>query len=262
MPALDGIRGIAILLVMTIHYFNDPQPGLDNLVHKVTDGGWMGVDLFFVLSGFLITGILLDANGGAHYFISFYGRRALRIFPLYYLYLVLLWAVFGIATTWPYWTYLLNIQIAINGQWPAIPYVAHLWSLAIEEQFYLLWPLVVLLCSRRTLMRLCLAIVALSPMLRAWVLHAGVASRAVSVLTPTRVEGLLAGALLAVLVRTSLSSVPRLIAPTVWAWGASARRGGSGGEGLQPVPVGNAGVRVLGDRVPERGRRRAQRAAA
>jgi peptidoglycan/LPS O-acetylase OafA/YrhL len=89
-PALDGLRGIAIILVL-LHHLTTYRPtrGVDMWIASVPLIGWAGVDLFFVLSGFLITGILIDARGGRRYFTSFYARRTLRIFPLYYLVLFL-----------------------------------------------------------------------------------------------------------------------------------------------------------------------------
>src|SRR5262245_34107051 len=84
-PALDGIRGLAILLVMATHFtLIEKGPWIDECVAAVGRFGWCGVDLFFVLSGFLITGILYDSKGSNQYFRSFYARRTLRIFPLYY----------------------------------------------------------------------------------------------------------------------------------------------------------------------------------
>src|SRR5215216_5117511 len=91
-PALDGIRGIAILMVMLCHFTNRGLPNtiVGKIVRRSFEAGWSGVDLFFVLSGFLITGILFDSKPQAHYFRNFYVRRTLRIFPLYYGFLIAL----------------------------------------------------------------------------------------------------------------------------------------------------------------------------
>ena len=118
-----------------------------------------------MLSGFLITGILYDAKGGAHYFRNFYMRRSLRIFPLYYAFLVLIFAVIAAAArasgadhvgkqVWM-WTYLSNVLSRAWAGKECRRHTTHLWSLAIEEQFYLLWPLLVWLASRRRLIQLC-----------------------------------------------------------------------------------------------------------
>src|SRR6187401_1524909 len=136
-PALDGLRGVAIILVMLHHLtLYRPTAGIGGLIGDVLFFGWSGVDLFFVLSGFLITGILIDARGAERYFTTFYARRTLRIFPLYYLVLFLAFVVLPKFPTvysvlagqvdvppaeqvdlpqWPYWLYLTNVSIAARG---------------------------------------------------------------------------------------------------------------------------------------------------
>jgi len=184
-PALNGLRGCAILMVFVAHYGNT-TPGL----HRISNWGSVGVDLFFVLSGFLITGILFDTLHDERYFRNFYIRRALRIFPLFYgvwMAMLLLTPVLHIA--WNRYNaaeaayignffysgaYLhLNPQpgyILFAGKAPGhegILNVIQFWSLCIEEQFYLVWPaLIWMVRSRRHLLRLSLAIVALLPLVR------------------------------------------------------------------------------------------------
>jgi peptidoglycan/LPS O-acetylase OafA/YrhL len=216
MPALDGIRGVAVILVMVCHFsrlmdLSTPSHGLFN---KLTDAGWTGVDLFFVLSGFLITGILLDSKDSPRYFFSFYMRRILRIFPLYYLacfvYLVglpLIQNHLGILTNlkslasvriW-FWVYAANWGMAITGK--SFGTLGHFWSLAIEEQFYLFWPLAVRYTSNRTLARMCLGATLLSQFLRIVLLLNGFALGTIYIITVTRLDGLLLGALAALAVR-------------------------------------------------------------
>jgi peptidoglycan/LPS O-acetylase OafA/YrhL len=215
---LDGVRGLAILAVLVDHsaIWITPTSALDRVVQAFTGSGWSGVDLFFVLSGFLITGILIDAKGGQNYFRNFYARRVLRIFPVYYLTIALvLLASFipTIAHHYPdataelrrvqpwYWTYTTNYLIALHG-WAAAPMRStHLWSLAVEEQFYLVWPALVLLADRRTLTRICMALLILCPILRIALFLTGTAPRELVVLTPTRLDTLAMGALLAIAAR-------------------------------------------------------------
>lgn len=221
LPALDGLRGLAILAVLLLHFtvYGGPPPagGIDGLFYRAAQAGWIGVDLFFVLSGFLITGILYDAKGSATYFRSFYARRVLRIFPLYYgalaVFLLLVPALRRDAF-W-YWTYLSNIQIAREG-WPDSGALGHFWSLAVEEQFYLVWPVVVLLLGRRSLMAACWACLAGSLLLRVG-LHLMDQETAAFVLTPARLDSLAAGALLALAARG-----PEGLAPVARRTGAMA----------------------------------------
>jgi peptidoglycan/LPS O-acetylase OafA/YrhL len=167
MPQLDVLRGLAIAMVVVYHgifYSETHQPGrVANEITRATQVGAMGVNLFFVLSGFLITGILLDAKGRPGYFSNFYVRRALRILPAYLLTiaaLVLLHMVSrgGAAVAL---TFLANTNLFAGAQ-KYLPF----WSLSVEEQFYLAWPLVVLLLSRRSLAWLAGALCVLEPLLR------------------------------------------------------------------------------------------------
>lgn len=184
---------------------------LQKIVVKAAGYGVLGVDLFFVLSGFLITGLLLRAKGRPNYFRNFYARRTLRIFPLYFGVLVALFLVLPRFVTlspmlneaarhqvW-LWTYTSNFYIAHVATWQSLTYVNHFWSLAIEEHFYLAWPLIVFACDRRLLTRICVGVLLGGLALRVGLAMAGVNELSISVLTPCRVDTLCAGALLALL---------------------------------------------------------------
>ncbi len=223
LPALDGLRGVAILMVMWVHF--TPQWTTDHvrpwtrLAHNLLNGGWAGVDLFFVLSGFLITGILIDAKGApgssaGRFFGHFYARRTLRIFPLYYAVLscvaliifvsgnaddIRLWREHAMSM----WLYASNITIARHG-WLS-PFhgllLNHFWTLAVEEQFYLIWPLMVYLCGRRSLRNGCLASIALAPLLRLFWTCVDHNTYAAFVLMPCRIDSFAVEALVAMAVR-------------------------------------------------------------
>jgi peptidoglycan/LPS O-acetylase OafA/YrhL len=230
---LDGVRGLALLAVLVDHsaIWITPTSVLDRVVQAFTGSGWAGVDLFFVLSGFLITGILLDAKGGQNYFKNFYARRVLRIFPVYYLTIALVLllsfvpmvqhhfpdAAAEIRRVQPwYWTYTTNFLIAAHG-WAAAPMRStHLWSLAVEEQFYLIWPALVLLVDRRTLTRICIGLLIACPLLRLGLFLAGAPARDLVVLTPTRLDTLAFGALLAISARSD-GGLMRWRRPLGWA---------------------------------------------
>ena len=216
-PALDGIRGIAVLAVMIFHFFLFGKMASIGAVDRVAAGtanaGWAGVDLFFVLSGFLITGILYDARGKHHFLRNFYARRVLRIFPLYYGVLVAFFVVLPhlfpssavihantLGQLW-FWTYLSNVHVALHGWSATSEYVDHFWSLSIEEQFYVLWPFVIAALSRRSLLRSCAAISIGSLLLRIW-LHAHELPNAAFVLTAARMDALAIGAFVALAVRS------------------------------------------------------------
>lgn len=213
-PALDGMRGVAILMVLLFHAAAIGQFPRDGIMSPVPVmlSLWCGVELFFVLSGFLITGILVDSKGAAGYFRTFYLRRSLRIFPLYYSFmgLVLLYSLWLQQTSgddqlfreqvW-FWTYLQNWRMGLIGPF-SFRFLDHFWSLAIEEQFYLVWPFVVWCCSRRTLLWICAVSQVVCFGLRIWMLRSGYDWTTTYFLTPCRVDSLLLGAVLAILCRS------------------------------------------------------------
>lgn len=243
-PALDGVRGLAILLVILFHHTLMGQETLfDRVYVNLARLGWSGVDLFFVLSGFLITGLLVDSRGGAHYYRNFYIRRTLRIFPLYYAFLFFtlrmspwLWpdtelaamsrdAMAGRSEAW-YWLYLPNILFARDSNF-GHPNLAVTWSLAIEEQFYLLWPLVVAFTSRRALGWTCGGLIVIALALRTWLVLDGAHWIVPYVLPLCRMDALAAGALVALAMRRdgggpSAASVRLLVRARVVAAGSAA----------------------------------------
>ena len=232
-PELNGLRAVAILLVMFYHFREtSPEPfGHFSFVYWTFAYGWIGVDLFFVLSGFLITTILLNTRESPKYFQTFYCRRALRIFPIYcvavllFFHVELPWigaqqhaAIDATASEeiW-YWTYLVNWRNAMGHD---IGPMIHLWSLSIEEQFYLLWPLAVWFCPRKRLPALCLGLILISFLLRLGYGFYETDQRFVYYATVTRVDGLALGSVLAVLAkdekwRSPLQKNLRLLVPAV-----------------------------------------------
>ncbi len=221
--SLDGLRTVAFTLVFLLHY------GSGLPFFAAWRWGWVGVDLFFVLSGFLITGILFDTTGRADYFRRFYFRRALRIFPLFYgLLLLLLLLTPWLHFAWnPYvlsnFLYIGNMfipgaRLYLHGDPQSLvhasirhPGSSHvlplgpIWSLCVEEQFYLVWPAVVwLVRSRRNLLRLCVAIILASPVFRAMYLHLhpeAVSSGALYFMAYFRLDALMTGAAIALWLR-------------------------------------------------------------
>ena len=214
-PALDAIRGLAILLVTGYRFWERPlsAPAETDVLSQFFSLGFRGVDLFFVLSGFLITGILFDAKSKQHYFRNFYMRRTLRIFPLYYgvlLVTLFLLPLAGLSTsrlfpeahreqTW-LWFYGANVLQSLRGEW-CLGYFNHFWSLAVEEHFYLLWPLVIYCCSRRGAMAACLCLIVGATAARtAWLLSGG-NDVAAETFTLLRMDALAMGGLVALAIR-------------------------------------------------------------
>jgi len=215
MATLDGLRGFASLYVIVAHLFpllRGSGTG-ERVLRSFIDLGWSGVDLFFVLSGFLITGILLkskEASAG-RYFGVFYARRFLRVFPVYYSLLVFFlvivprisffgrtnyfWVVPG--SSFPYWTYLSNWRDQLNAGTHSVLCVC--WSLSIEEQYYLVWPLIVWCTNRRRLAVISLALFASSALLRSTLFFmAGYPADVVYRMTFTHLEGIALGSAIAV----------------------------------------------------------------
>jgi len=220
LPQLDAVRGIAILLVI-LHNESTKYPALR--LENIFASGWMGVDLFFVLSGLLITGILLDTKDTEGYLRNFYARRCLRIWPLYFSLLFFMFVVAPFVRpsvgaeiferSSPWWSYLLFLQnfLVPNSTGAAGP-LGVTWSLAIEEQFYLIWPFIVCYLSSAHLTRIAVTVFCVSPALRLFLsfysvdLYSNVFCR---------LDGLMAGALIALMMR-SRSFVPSKFVKPAW----------------------------------------------
>jgi peptidoglycan/LPS O-acetylase OafA/YrhL len=238
-PALDGVRGLAILLVLFFHLFwSNSRTGsrLFDLLNQVRSSSYIGVNLFFVLSGFLITGVLLDTLHVPHFFKTFYARRALRIFPLYYgVLVVLLLLTRPLHLLWNGWQYYLLTYTSNLPFWRPHPLylphfnINHFWSLQVEEQFYLIWPFLVFRLKRpQSLIRISLlgcglalliriVLVALRPQYHAlhlpyWAPYSTTFSCA---------DNLLYGCVLCALLRTAARERVLQLAPRVFALAAA-----------------------------------------
>jgi peptidoglycan/LPS O-acetylase OafA/YrhL len=207
MPELDMLRGIAVLGVMLLHAFYWSYAGMSfgpwaRRFVSATQPGWMGVNLFFVLSGFLITGILLDSKDKPYFYRRFYTRRALRILPPYYLLLIvlLLMRSSSVAFVGLSFVYLANMTDFFG----VVCDYGPLWSLAVEEHFYILWPTVVHKVTARRLAIISAAIVIVTPGLRATSFALGHRS-GLDWYTWFVADGLAAGSLIAIVLRTRIS---------------------------------------------------------
>jgi peptidoglycan/LPS O-acetylase OafA/YrhL len=253
MPGLDVLRGIAILSVFFFHGLKwylplgawaEPQV---RLIAQAVSFGWLGVNLFFVLSGFLITGILLDTRTKKNYWSGFYIRRFLRIVPLYLVVLAILKVALN--CTWAYVIlclfYLANFALEFRIPGPGY---GPLWSLAVEEQFYLVWPFLVRRLRLRALATLCVVGIVLSPVLRAISVSNSLVLGSPYVTTWLICDNLFYGALLAIFLRTAAATEQRVAQLTVVSGGLGAvllgagfsfhllSRGTAAGAAFQPIP--------------------------
>lgn len=208
---LDGVRGLAILAVTLYRLCKEIEPSGNEVlawIRRLAPIGERGVDLFFVLSGFLITGILLRSRDEPHYFRNFIVRRTLRIFPLYFLSLIVgLFALPRLMGTTVFdlarrnqsflWTYTSNLKMSWENEW-CFGAFDHFWSLAVEEHFYFVWPAVVLLLNRRPLAIFCMLGIVLVGAARTIAASSSGWEVAVSVATFFRADSLLIGGMLAI----------------------------------------------------------------
>lgn len=216
-PQLDGLRGIAILLVVSLHYLSDSTVGpFGSLLYRFGSAfrlGWSGVDLFFVLSGFLIGGILLEARNAENYFRTFYTRRCFRILPLYFVWVTL----FALATLFfgnsiggvipndvaalrflPFYYLFLQNYLFLPVSTLGWFWLAVTWSLGIEEQFYLVSPPLVRFLSLRKLKLVLLTALIVTPLVRAALFLLWHPGRSVMYIwTPCRADSLAMGMLVA-----------------------------------------------------------------
>jgi peptidoglycan/LPS O-acetylase OafA/YrhL len=211
-PALDGIRALAILLVIphNVDILSGPFPAVAFPFVAIMHAGWIGVQLFFVLSGFLITGNLLDTQGTENYYGAFIARRALRILPLYFGVLFATFVLAPLLVTLPpdlrdtqhnhvwLWTFLSNWTAPYGG---TVTGFSHFWSLAVEEQFYILWPFVVARCRPVALLWVCAVTVGMALLTRWLLLRAHFSVDSLYMFTPARMDALALGAAVAALVR-------------------------------------------------------------
>ena len=230
MPALDGLRGVAVAAVFALHYHPDVHlgPAVLRAADRAAELGWAGVSLFFALSGFLITGILWDRLDRPQWWREFYIRRSLRIFPLYYLVLLATALIaFALGATLKGtakigfdFLYLSDVPWLWGEMFgfPLQAYLAHFWSLAVEEQFYLIWPflLVAFRNSRRGAMKLCVAV-----WLTSFAFRLVAVSYGWSWLWPhhfllSRAGELCAGSLLALALRHTSLNVPAFLRVVRW----------------------------------------------
>lgn len=230
--ALDGLRGVAILGTVACHFSERIALPLTNWFTAIVDMGGYGVDLFFVLSGFLITRILLRTRDNPRFLSTFFARRFLRIMPLYYAVLIVVFGLAAMGVTsvqravdgadqrqlW-WWLYAVNLLDSFTGTWHG-GILAHFWTLSIEEQFYLVWPFIVALGGRRAIIITSCILVVLAPALRCIAYSNNWITTAL-LFTFCRIDGLAAGSLVAcVLLDKPYAPSARRIARLMF-WGSA-----------------------------------------
>jgi peptidoglycan/LPS O-acetylase OafA/YrhL len=225
---LDGYRGLAVAVCLSFHYVwvatLGPSPDHLNFLHKATSLLWSGMEMFFVLSGFLIGGILLDARNSPNYFSTYYIRRFCRILPVYFLFVGLVgiaflvvykpmgsridWAFGGNLPWYSYLTFTQNFSMAKGNNF-GMPILGITWSLAVEEQFYLVLPLIIRFVRRSALPYVFMAGIVIAPLVRLFIVYKFRSHLlATYVLLPSRMDSLFIGVLCAYYLRE----------PRVWNW--------------------------------------------
>jgi len=213
-PELDGLRGIAYLLILLYHFF---------IFIPGAEFGWIGVEIFFCLSGYLITNILLKSRTRQNWYFYFYLRRILRIFPLYFFFLLLLLIVGYFFSPGPYLHFFLKYKLFyflylqnwlyVFLQTDPTTFLNHFWTLAVEEQYYLLWPLILLTIKKeiRLLYFLLGAMVSIIGLRTYFLAYPVFNLNWPTLFTYTRIDGLILGSALALLHHYTISGGSRKI---------------------------------------------------
>lgn len=205
---LTGLRALSIGAVLITHLWTYPEGY--TFLNRIAAAGWLGVQMSFVLSGFLITKILWRAREDSRYYLNFYARRTLRIFPLYYLVLATVFIILPFVivippklqeSSWMYWVYLSNFAVATAGWQLFLTDVT--WSLAVEEQFYLAWPALVRRITKEQMIKFCLALIVLAPIGRS-LLWSEENWMWIHMMMPLRADAFAVGALLIMLPQDAL----------------------------------------------------------
>ncbi|MEN6450066.1 MAG: acyltransferase [Thermoguttaceae bacterium] len=221
--AFDGLRGAAIVAIMAYHFvrqFPRPQEALDRVFFELLSAGWIGVELFFVLSGFLATAVLCESKPTPHFMRTFHVRRSLRVLPLYFGLLFVLFVAVPLfaghtqervhaltANQWWFWFFLCNWFFALQGGFGTAP-GGYLWWLSLDQQFCILWPLAVRWLNRRAMIALSAGLFVGSLVVRVVLLTAGVGPVVVYLITFSHLDGLAFGCLLALAMRSGTLSPP------------------------------------------------------